>query len=369
MLPLVPPDGYGSPYSSASAFAASAALLADPDAEVTADEVERFRERHRYWTGDWERFVGDGALADQVRFEREWDALRRYAADRGVRIMGDLPIYVAGASADVAAHPGLFDFSEVAGAPPDALNPQGQLWGNPLYHWPVNRAEGYRWWIERFRRSVELLDLTRIDHFRGFVASWGVEPGEETAVTGRWRRGPGLELFRAVEDELGPLPVVAEDLGVITPAVRRLRDELGFPGMRVLQFGFTGGPRNVHALANHPENCVLYTGTHDLDPIAGWWEAAPQAVRRRALREMRAAGIEEEPAWGLVRLALSSRASLVIIQAQEVLELGSNSRFNTPGTTGGNWSWGLEAGELTPELADRLRLATAEAGRSRSVPR
>ena len=217
MLPLVPPDGYGSPYSSASAFAASAALLADPDAEVTADEVQRFRERHRYWTGDWERFVGDGALADQVRFEREWDALRRYAADRRVQIMGDLPIYVAGASADVAAHPGLFDFSEVAGAPPDALNPQGQLWGNPLYHWPVNRAEGYRWWIERFRRSVELLDLTRIDHFRGFVASWGVEPGEETAVTGRWRRGPGLELFRAVEGELGPLPVVAEDLGVDHP--------------------------------------------------------------------------------------------------------------------------------------------------------
>ncbi len=327
-------------------------------------ELISFRERHRYWALDWERFAGDGALADQVRFEREWSALRRYAADRGVRIMGDLPIYVAPTSADVLFHRELFELSVEAGAPPDALNPNGQLWINPLYRWPANRSEGYRWWLERFRRSFELLDLTRIDHFRGFVASWAVQPGEQTARHGRWRRAPGLELFRAAQAELGPLPVVAEDLGVITPAVHRLRDELGFPGMRVLQFGFTGGSHNVHSLGNHPENSVLYTGTHDLDPIAGWWDTAPAPVRRRALAEMKDAGIDDEPAWGLVRLALSSRASLAIVQAQEVLGLGSAARFNTPGTTGRkNWSWRLEPGELTPELAGRLHAATAKTGR------
>ncbi len=228
-------------------------------------------------------------------------------------------------------HRELFDLSVEAGAPPDALNPNGQLWINPLYRWPANRSEGYRWWIERFRRSFELLDLTRIDHFRGFVASWAVQPGEETARHGRWRRAPGLELFQAAQAELGPLPVVAEDLGVITPAVHRLRDELGFPGMRVLQFGFTGGSHNVHSLANHPENCVLYTGTHDLDPIAGWWDTAPAPFRRRALEQMRDAGIDDEPAWGLVRLALSSRASLVIVQAQEVLGLGARRASTRPG--------------------------------------
>jgi 4-alpha-glucanotransferase len=277
--------------------------------------------------------------------------------------MGDLPIYVAPASADVAAHPELFVRTEVAGAPPDALNPNGQLWGNPLYHWPANRTEGWRWWTERFRRSLELVDLTRIDHFRGFVAAWGVDPSAKTAKGGRWHHGPGVELFEAVQDELGPLPVVAEDLGLITPAVQRLRDELGFMGMRVLEFGFLGGSRNIHALANHPVNSVLYTGTHDLDPLAGWWEHASAAVRRRALSELRAAGIGDDPVWGLIRLAFSSHASLVMLQMQDVLGLGSEARFNTPGTTRGNWRWRLEPGALTTELAARLRDATAESGR------
>ena len=230
ILPLVPPDGLGSPYNSVSTFAAWPGLLADPDAAVTPGEVEDFRERHRYWIGDWERFAGAGVVADQVRFEREWSALRRYAADRGVRIIGDLPIYVARDGADVVAHRELFDWTEVAGAPPDFLNPRGQLWGNPLYRWPASRAEGYRWWIERFRRTLELVDMTRIDHFRGFVSYWAVRPDETTAEHGRWRRGPGRELFQVVERELGHLPLVVEDLGVITPAVHRLREELGTPG-------------------------------------------------------------------------------------------------------------------------------------------
>jgi len=363
ILPLVPPDGFGSPYNSASAFAAWPGLLAEPGAEVTAAELEAFRERNRYWIADWERFAGDGAAADQVRFEREWGRLRRYALQRGVRIIGDLPIYVSGGGVDFHAHPELFGGPEVAGAPPDALNPHGQLWGNPLYRWPANRAEGYRWWIERFRRSFELVDLTRIDHFRGFVSCWVVPPEAETAEHGHWRRGPGEELFEAIESELGRLPIVVEDLGVITPAVYRLRDRLGAPGMRILEFAFGTGPWSVHALANHPQHCVLYTGTHDLDPVAAWWDAAPEGVRRRARTQMAAAGIDEDGAWGLIRLASSSRASLVIVQAQDILGLGREARLNTPGTVEGNWRWRLEPGALTPALAARLREAAEKTGR------
>jgi 4-alpha-glucanotransferase len=364
ILPLVPPDRYGSPYTSTSAFAGWRGLLAEPKAEVSLEELERFREQHRYWIGDWERFAGAEAAADQVRFDREWSALRRYAAARGVRIIGDLPIYVASASADVLAHPELFDTSELAGAPPDSLSPRGQLWGNPLYRWTASRAEGHRWWIERFRRTFELVDMTRVDHLRGFVAYWAVRPGEPTAEHGRWRPGPGYRFFEAVERELGRLPLIVEDLGVITPPVHRLRESLGAPGMRVLQFAFNSSRLNVHALANQPEDSVVYTSTHDLDPVAAWWGDAPEADRRRAAAQMAAAGIDEpDPVWGLIRLAFTSRARLAVVQAQDVLGLGSEARLNTPGTTSGNWRWRLAPGQLTDELAERLRRATEETGR------
>ncbi len=364
VLPVAPPDAFGSPYNSASAFAAWPGLLAEPHAEVTAEEIERFRERHRYWIGDWERFARKKAVADQVRFEREWSALRAYAAARGIRIIGDLPIYVAGASADVAVHPELFDTTEVAGAAPDHQYAHGQIWGNPLYRWPTHRSDGFRWWIERFRRTFELVDVTRIDHFRGFVASWAVAPDAPTAEHGRWRRSPGLELFRTVERELGHLPLVVEDLGVITPTVRRLRDALGAPGMRILQDGFSGRRTNVHELENHPENCVVYTGTHDHAPIAGWWSAAPDAVKRRVARQLAATGITgDDPSWALTRLAFTSRGRLAVVQAQDVLSLGAEARLNTPGTTKGNWRWRLTTGQLTDDLAARLRAATEEAGR------
>ncbi len=363
VLPLGPPDEYGSPYTSASAFAGWSGLLADPDAEVTPAELDAFRERHRYWISGWESFAGTGAVADQVRFEREWSSLRAYAAARGVRILGDLPIYVAPGSADTIEHPRLFDLGEEAGAPPDYFNPLGQHWGNPLYAWPAHRAEGYRWWIERFRHAFELADLTRVDHFRGFVAGWAISPGAPAAA-GRWRRGPGRRLFAAAGSELGALPIVAEDLGVITPPVRRLREEIGAPGMRVLQFGFTGRAANPNALANHPENCVVYTGTHDHRPLAGWWGAAPARLRRHATEALAAAGIEEpEPEWALIRLAFSSRGRLAIVQMQDVLGLGDEARLNTPGTKGGNWEWRLEEGQLTAQVAQRLRAATASSSR------
>ena len=279
MLPVGPPDRTGSPYWPQSVFAGSPGLLAEPAAPVSAEEIAAFREQHRYWVEDWERLVGRSAVADQVRFGREWDALRVYAAERGVRLIGDVPIYVAPDRADQRAHPELFLSGSVAGAPPDALSASGQLWRNPLYDWPALQRSGYRWWIERLRRTFELFDLVRVDHFRGFVSFWQVPAGDRTARNGRWHRGPGAAVFRAAEAELGPLPVVAEDLGVITPAVVRLRDELGFPGMLVLQFSLDPGRRNPHRPENHGEHFVVYTGTHDMDTALGWWRSLSESQR------------------------------------------------------------------------------------------
>jgi 4-alpha-glucanotransferase len=357
VLPLSPPDGHGSPYSSSSAFAASAALLADPDAPVAASELDAFRARNAYWIDDYARFAGADAVADQVRFEREWTALREYAHDRGVRLIGDVPIYVSRESIDVRTHPALFLRGVVAGAPPDALSATGQVWGSALYDWPALRASGYRWWIERFRRTFDLVDMARIDHFRGFVASWAVPEGDATAERGRWRRGPGAAFFRAVEAELGRLPLFVEDLGVITPPVERLRDELGLPGMRVLEFALGGGKRNPHRPENHTELSVVLTGTHDTDTAFGWWASLDD--RRRA-----ASGLDpHDPSWSMIRLALASPAWLAVVPAQDLLGLGSEARMNTPGRTGGNWSWRLEPGRLSPALAARLRRETARAGR------
>ena len=357
VLPLGPPDEFGSPYRSPSAFAASPLLLARPDARVTAGEVEDFVARHPFWTGGWARFGGDAALADQVRFEREWGALRDYAAGRGIRLIGDLPIYVADEGADLDCWPELFAAGEVAGAPPDALNANGQRWGNPLYDWPVHRATDFRWWRERFRRTFELFDLCRIDHFRGFVSYWAIPARNSTAKRGRWRPGPGADLFRAVERELGDLPLIAEDLGHITPAVHRLRDELGLPAMVVLLWAFRRTRRNPHAHENHRRNCVVYTSTHDTDTAAGWFASLRP-------REQAATGLDpREPHWGLIELAYASRAALAIVPAQDVLGLGSDARTNRPGRTDGNWRWRLERGALTPALARRVHALAALSGR------
>jgi 4-alpha-glucanotransferase len=360
VLPLGPPDEFGSPYRSPSAFAASSQLLARPDARVTVGEVEDFVARHPFWTGGWAQFAGEDALADQVRFEREWGALREYAAERGVRLMGDLPIYVSDGGADHRCWPELFARGEVAGAPPDALSATGQRWGNPLYDWPVHRATGFRWWSERFRRTFELVDLCRIDHFRGFVSYWAIPERNSTAKRGHWRPGPGAELFRAVERELGDLPLVAEDLGHITPPVLRLRDELGLPGMVVLLWAFRRRRGNPHALANHRLKSVAYTSTHDTDTAAGWFAGLRP-------RERAETGLDpDEPHWGLVELAYGSRAALAMVPAQDVLGLGSEARMNRPGRASGNWHWRLERGALTPALASRLRGLAEQHGRRAS---
>jgi 4-alpha-glucanotransferase len=362
VLPLGPPNRQGSPYKAASAFAAWRGFLAEPDAPVSAGERDAFRERHGFWIDDWAAFAGGTrAINDQVRFEREWSALCVYAHERGVRLIGDVPIYVAAASADHVRWPELFRDDVVAGVPPDAFTSKGQLWGNPIYDWRALRARRYRWWVERLRRTFQLFDVARIDHFRGFAAYWAVPVRARDASGGHWSRGPGRAPFDAARAELRGLPLIAEDLGVITPAVTRLRESLGLPGMVVLQWGFNPGEREtVHVPRRYRAGQVLYTGTHDNDTLRGWFESLPP----ESAELVRDAGVGgREPWWGLMELALSSRPRLCMLQAQDVLGLGSEARMNMPGVAGGQWKWRLRSGDLTPALARRLRRLTAGAGR------
>jgi 4-alpha-glucanotransferase len=369
VLPLGPPDSLGSPYRPRSAFACSPELLADRRAAVADAEERDFRRREAFWIDDWARMAGGRrAVADQVRFEREWRRLRDYASRRGVGMIGDIPLYVAPDSADHRAHPELFQRGRVAGAPPDAFAAAGQRWGNPLYDWPALRRRRYRWWVERLRRATALFDIVRIDHFRGFVAYWSIPARARDARGGRWCRGPGRAPFDAARRELGELPVIAEDLGSITPAVLRLRDALSFPGMIVLQFSFRSDRVAARdPIGTAPERSVVYTGTHDHSTLAGWWRHLDAATRARVRAALSARGL----GWHggrrvhlvLIRLAFSSPARIAMIQLQDVLGLGDEARMNVPGQVGGNWSWKLERGALTPALARALRAATRDAGR------
>ncbi|MHB8657366.1 MAG: 4-alpha-glucanotransferase [Solirubrobacteraceae bacterium] len=371
ILPLGPPDRYGSPYKARSAFAAWPGLL-DAQARrapVSAAEELDFREREGYWLADWERFGGRAAVAEQVRFDREWSALRRYASERGVRMLGDLPIYVAPGSADHRAHPELFLTDFVAGAPPDGYSDQGQLWGNPVYDWPAVRRRRYRWWVDRLRRTLSLFDVARIDHFRGFVSYWAVPAGASTARVGTWRRGPGGAVFQAAARKLGfdsqPLPLIAEDLGVITPPVEALRDRLGLPGMIVIQFGFNPkDPTSPHRFENHVDWRIVYTATHDHDTARGWWESLEPPIRQAVRQTMNEHDIaEREPWWALIRLAFASPARVAMVQMQDVLGLGSEARMNQPGRAAGSWRWQMTPRALRSASAARLRAATEAAGR------
>lgn len=365
VLPVSVPDEHRSPYKSPSAFAASPALLEHPDAEVTPEELSDFAEREAYWAESWTAFGGD--LADQVRFDREWADLRSYAAARGIRLMGDVPIYVAPDGADVRAWPQFFRGDMVAGCPPDAYAVTGQLWGNPLYRWDVIAQDGFRWWIERLRRTFALFDFVRLDHFRGFADYWAIPADAATALGGRWERGPGRALFDAAAAELGELPVLAEDLGDIDAPVIELRRALGLPGMAVLQFGFNPDDHaNTHHPANLEQHQVVYTGTHDNDTVCGWWRDLPEAPRAMVRAALQEAGVavdaDREPSWALIGLALDMPCELAMMQAQDVLALGSEARMNAPGIEGG-WSWQMEPGALTDAHAERLRALTEAAGR------
>ncbi len=306
----------------------------------------------------------------QFIFDRQWRELRAYANEKGIQIIGDIPIFVAHDSADVWAHRELFQLTGdghpevVSGVPPDYFSETGQRWGNPLYRWDIMADRNYDWWIERFRRTFEWVDVVRIDHFRGFEAYWEIPADEPTAIHGEWKGGPGESLFEAAARELGPLPVIAEDLGLITPEVEVLRDRLGFPGMRVLQFAFDGDPENPHLPENYPPHSVAYTGTHDNETSIGWWESASPDERDQLDQLV---GEEDASAsWKMIRLVWDSNAGWVVAPLQDILSLGSEARMNVPGRTDGNWGWRVAEGSLTRELADRLRSVTLRYDRTAS---
>jgi 4-alpha-glucanotransferase len=294
----------------------------------------------------------------QFAFSLQWNQLREAAARNAIRIMGDVAIFVNMDSADVWVHPDLFDLDKnlkprrVAGVPPDYFSPTGQRWGNPLYRWDVLEERGFGWWIERIRRATRLYDVVRLDHFRGFEAYWSIPAEEETAVNGEWVKAPGRELFQALEKALGPLPLVAEDLGVITAEVDALRLEMGMPGMKVIQFGFSGKGAHAHLPHRYTPGTVAYTGTHDNDTTQGWWKTAGKAEHGAV--ETLVGQVGGRPVWPLIRATVGSVAELAVVPAQDLLELGSEARMNTPSVAAGNWNWRAPEGCWKPELAARL---------------
>ncbi len=314
----------------------------------------------------------------QWQFFEQWAEVRRAARERGIRLMGDVPIFVAHDSADVWAHPELFHLGRdgrpalQAGVPPDYFSATGQLWGNPLYRWDAIERTGYAWWTSRLRAVFQVVDLVRLDHFRGFEAYWEVAGDATTAVQGRWVKGPGKALFEALRAALGELPVVAEDLGLITPEVEELRDAFGFPGMAILQFAFGSDAQGNDFLPhNYPRRKVVYTGTHDNDTVVGWWNAGVgdstrtaavvERERERALAYVGGDGSEIH--WDFVRTLLVSVADTAIVPLQDVLGTGSEGRMNLPGRGDGNWRWRYAASDLTPEAKARLRAITEGSGR------
>ena len=320
---------------------------------------------------EWRERLDEAVFAQryaQYQFFRQWGELRAYANARGIRIVGDIPIFVAFDSVDVWAHPELFHLDEaleptvVAGVPPDYFSRTGQLWGNPLYRWDVLAQQGYGWWIERVRQILRTVDIVRLDHFRGFAACWEIPAGEPTAVNGRWVRGPGAALFDALRAALGDLPIIAEDLGLITPDVVALRDQFGLPGMNVLQFAFTSDPANPYLPHNLRPNSVIYTGTHDNDTTLGWFASRGREEKGKLRRYL---GPVDEPInWALIRTAYRSVADLAVVPLQDVLGLGAEARMNAPGKLGANWAWRFRADALRPDLAGRLRTLALTYGRA-----
>jgi len=309
----------------------------------------------------------------QFLFFRQWGRLRQHAADLGVRILGDVPIFVAHDSADVWAGRRLFDLLDsglprvVAGVPPDYFSETGQLWGNPLYRWEQHAAEGYGWWLRRLSLALELVDAVRLDHFRGFQAHWEIPGDAPTAETGRWVEGPGAEFFQAAQAELGSLPLVAEDLGVITAPVRELRDRFELPGMKVLQFAFSSDSNNEHLPHNYRCRCAAYTGTHDNDTTIGWFQSAPEEERGNCERYLGRPA--SDIAWELLRLLWASVANWSIAPLQDFLSLDGQARMNFPGRPQGNWAWRFGEGALTPELQERIRQLNRTYGRLPGRPK
>lgn len=307
----------------------------------------------------------------QYAFFRQWMAVKEYAHKYKIRIIGDIPLYVALDSADAWSNPEIFEFDKnrnpirVGGVPPDYFSETGQLWGNPLFRWDVLKETDYRWWIERIETNLMLYDIIRIDHFRGFAAYWAVPYGEKTAVNGSWIPCPGQDFFSVIREKLGSLPIIAEDLGVITPDVEALRDGFGLPGMKILQFAFDSAEANDYIPHNYVKNCIVYTGTHDNDTVVGWFEKASDEDKKYVLDYLNTDGNEIN--WAFIRLAWSSVANTAIVPMQDLLGLDTESRMNLPGTTTGNWTWRAKNSDFTAGLAERLARLTRLYGRTIKV--
>lgn len=307
-------------------------------------QLEEIALRHSFW---------------QFLFFQQWDAVKQYAHDRQILIIGDAPIFVAHDSADVWAHQELFHLDNEgrpkvqAGVPPDYFSATGQLWGNPLYRWKVHRETGYQWWIERVRSVLEMVDWVRLDHFRGFAGYWAVPGRAKTAERGRWVKAPGMDFLRKLRNALGDLPIIAEDLGVITPDVIALREAFHLPGMKILQFAFAGGPKDSFLPHNYPVRCVAYTGTHDNDTVLGWYERVEEREKDFYRRYLNRDG--SQVSWDLIRACWASVAQFTLAPMQDFLELGNEARMNYPGNPSGNWSWRMKHTDLSAELKNKIR--------------
>lgn len=306
----------------------------------------------------------------QYEFHEQWTKVKEYAHEKGIQIVGDVPIYVAFDSADTWANPELFQLDEknlplgVAGCPPDAFSATGQLWGNPLYNWAYHKKTGYDWWLKRIAYCFDLYDIVRIDHFRGFDEYYSIPYGDETAVNGHWEKGPGMDLFNTFKEKLGELDIIAEDLGFLTESVFQLLKDSGYPGMKVLQFAFDPSEDSDYLTYKYQRNCVVYTGTHDNDTTAGWFEKLSDGDKEVALRYMNSFYTpKEEQHWDLIALAMRSTADTCIIPVQDFLGLGSEARINMPSTLGDNWKWRMTKGAFSEELKEKIRRMTKLYGR------
>jgi 4-alpha-glucanotransferase len=317
------------------------------------------------------RLANDISFHKFVQFEffQQWSDLKRYTNDRRIQILGDLPIYVAHDSAEVWAHPEIFHLQEetglpklMAGVPPDYFSVTGQLWGNPIYNWQRLQEDNFKWWVQRFRVMLDCVDLIRIDHFRGFESYWAVPQGETTAINGEWVQAPGKLFFERLNQELGSLPIIAEDLGLITPEVEALRDEFDFPGMKILHFAFDSESDNPYLPFNYTQNSVVYTGTHDNDTTVGWFNQRSPEQNEKVLRYLGCTG-PDGIHWDLIRLAFGTVANQAIVPLQDVLGLGSEARMNSPSQQSGNWNWRYHWDSLTSEFRGRLRWLTEIYGR------
>ena len=306
----------------------------------------------------------------QFIFLKQWMNIKEYAKKHKIRIIGDIPLYISLDSSDAWANPDLFEFDgnlnpiRVGGVPPDYFSETGQLWGNPLFRWDVMKNDNYKWWMDRIRTNLTLSDVIRIDHFRGFAGYWAVPYSEKTAINGTWVTGPAKDFFYALQKEFGNLPIIAEDLGVMTPDVEDLRDTFGFPGMKILEFAFDSSEANDYIPYNYTKNCIVYTGTHDNDTVAGWFRGASEADRKQVLDYL--GKDDRDIHWSFVRLAWSSVANTAIVPMQDLLGLGNEARMNLPGTVGGsNWKWRAKESDFDSALADAIANITSLFGRTR----